>query len=86
MNSTLNNILWLISLTAGFAAVVLFSYLDEQFGLGLLGRFMNILINTVFPYIVLGSLFGDLEASGRKVGGGKQACTEGGKKTSQKTF
>ncbi len=27
-------------------------------GQGLLGRFMNILINTVFPYIVLGTLFG----------------------------
>ena len=27
-------------------------------GQGLLGRFMDILLNTVFPYIVLGSLFG----------------------------
>ncbi len=25
---------------------------------GLLGRFMDIILNTVFPYIVLGGLFG----------------------------
>jgi hypothetical protein len=43
MNSTLNRILWLISLTAGFSAVVLFSYLDEQFGLGLLYRVLILL-------------------------------------------
>ena len=35
MNSTLNNILWLISLTAAFAAVILFTYLED---LGLLYR------------------------------------------------
>ena len=35
-------------------------------GQGLLGRFMNILINTVFPYIVLGSLFG-VSAGGRSL-------------------
>lgn len=33
---------------------------------GLLGRFMNILMNTVFPYIVLGSLFG-VSAGGRSL-------------------
>ncbi|MBR9651960.1 TRAP transporter permease [Thalassovita aquimarina] len=33
---------------------------------GLLGRFMNILLNTVFPYIVLGSLFG-VSAGGRSL-------------------
>ena len=33
---------------------------------GLLGRFMSILINTVFPYIVLGSLFG-VSAGGRSL-------------------
>jgi TRAP transporter 4TM/12TM fusion protein len=27
-------------------------------GSGLLGRFMNIMLNTIFPYLVLGSLFG----------------------------
>ena len=43
MNSTLNRIFWLISLTAGFSAVVLFSYLDEQFGLGLLYRVLILL-------------------------------------------
>ena len=43
MNNTLNKILWLISLTAGFAAVVLFSYLDDQFGLGLLYRVLILL-------------------------------------------
>jgi preprotein translocase subunit SecE len=35
MNSTLNNILWLVSLTAGFSAVILFTYLED---LGLLYR------------------------------------------------
>ena len=35
MNSTLNNILWLVSLTAAFAAVILFTYLED---LGLLYR------------------------------------------------
>ncbi len=35
-------------------------------GQGLLGRFMNILINTVFPYIVLGSLFG-VSAGGKSL-------------------
>ena len=35
-------------------------------GQGLLGRFMNILINTVFPYIVLGTLFG-VSAGGRSL-------------------
>lgn len=35
-------------------------------GQGLLGRFMNILLNTVFPYIVLGSLFG-VSAGGRSL-------------------
>ena len=35
MNSTLNNILWLVSLTAAFAAVILFTYLKD---LGLLYR------------------------------------------------
>ena len=35
MNSTLNNILWLVSLTAGFSAVILFTYLED---LGLLGQ------------------------------------------------
>ncbi len=33
---------------------------------GLLGRFMQILLNTVFPYIVLGSLFG-VSAGGRSL-------------------
>ncbi|AXS42005.1 TRAP transporter fused permease subunit [Breoghania sp. L-A4] len=33
---------------------------------GLLGRFMGILLNTVFPYIVLGSLFG-ISAGGRSL-------------------
>ncbi len=33
---------------------------------GLLGRFMGILLNTVFPYIVLGSLFG-VSAGGRSL-------------------
>ncbi|MFK7966602.1 MAG: TRAP transporter permease [Burkholderiaceae bacterium] len=33
---------------------------------GLLGRFMNILLNTVFPYIVLGALFG-VSAGGRSL-------------------
>ena len=33
---------------------------------GLLGRFMSILMNTVFPYIVLGSLFG-VSAGGRSL-------------------
>ena len=33
---------------------------------GLLGRFMNILLSTVFPYIVLGSLFG-VSAGGRSL-------------------
>ena len=35
MNSTLNNVLWIISLVAGFSAVILFTYLEE---LGLLYR------------------------------------------------
>ena len=35
-------------------------------GQGLLGRFMNILINTVFPYIVLGTLFG-VSAGGKSL-------------------
>ena len=35
MNSTLNNILWLVLLTAAFAAVILFTYLED---LGLLYR------------------------------------------------
>ena len=35
-------------------------------GQGLLGRFMDILMNTVFPYIVLGSLFG-VSAGGRSL-------------------
>ena len=35
MNSTLNNILWLVSLTAALAAVILFTYLED---LGLLYR------------------------------------------------
>ncbi|MDA0361681.1 MAG: TRAP transporter fused permease subunit [Proteobacteria bacterium] len=35
-------------------------------GQGLLGRFMNILINTVFPYIILGSLFG-VSAGGKSL-------------------
>ncbi|MDF0600829.1 TRAP transporter fused permease subunit [Psychromarinibacter sp. C21-152] len=35
-------------------------------GQGLLGRFMGILLNTVFPYIVLGSLFG-VSAGGRSL-------------------
>jgi len=33
---------------------------------GLLGRFMGVLLNTVFPYIVLGSLFG-ISAGGRSM-------------------
>jgi TRAP-type uncharacterized transport system, fused permease components len=35
-------------------------------GQGLVGRFMNIIINTVFPYIVLGSLFG-VSAGGKSL-------------------
>tara|TARA_Y100001970_G_scaffold114485_1_gene142820 strand:+ start:2268 stop:2615 length:348 start_codon:yes stop_codon:yes gene_type:complete len=35
MNSTLNNVLWIISLVAGFSAVILFTYLED---LGLLYR------------------------------------------------
>ena len=35
-------------------------------GQGLLGRFMDILMNTVFPYIVLGSLFG-ISAGGKSL-------------------
>ena len=55
MNSTLNNILWLISLTAGFSAVILFTYL-EDLGLlykvlllvGLLGISLGVLGQTQF--------------------------------------
>jgi|TARA_Y100001970_G_scaffold155065_1_gene189948 preprotein translocase subunit SecE len=43
MNSTLNKLLWLVSLVAGFSAVVLFSYLEEQFDLGLLYRVLILL-------------------------------------------
>jgi hypothetical protein len=55
MNSTLNNILWLISLIAGFSAVILFTYL-EDLGLlyrvlllvGLLGLSLGVLGQTQF--------------------------------------
>ena len=55
MNSTLNNLLWIISLVAGFSAVILFTYL-EDLGLlyrvlllvGLLGVSLGILAQTEF--------------------------------------
>ena len=55
MNSTLNKVLWLVSLTAGFSAVVLFTYF-EDLGLlyrvlilvGLMGLSLGVLAQTEF--------------------------------------
>ena len=50
MNSTLNNILWISSLILGFAAVILFTYLED---LGLLYR---VLILSGLLFVSLGLL------------------------------
>ena len=51
MNSTLNNILWLVSLTAAFAAVILFTYLED---LGFLYRVLVLFALMALSLGVLG--------------------------------
>ena len=51
MNSTLNNIFWVVSIVAGFAGVILFTYLEE---LGLLYRVLILVGLLGLSLVILG--------------------------------